>query len=93
MTARGLRRALPVAAVALVAALGSASAAPSTPAPAASPAQPAATSTMRAREGMMPTPRPLRTCPPGTVKVGPEDPACSAFGDCCRPASQTPKAP
>jgi hypothetical protein len=33
----------------------------------------------------MRTPRPTPTCKPGTHAVGPEDPNCSAFGECCKP--------
>ena len=39
----------------------------------------------------MRTPRPTPTCRPGTHPVGPEDPNCSAFGDCCKPNGE-PKA-
>jgi hypothetical protein len=36
-------------------------------------------------ERAMRTPRPTPTCKPGTHAVGPEDPNCSAFGECCKP--------
>jgi len=62
-----------------------------TPSPAmtASP-HPLSTSSVRIRGGMR-TPRPV-ACPPGTMQVGPEDPKCGAFGDCCRPVGGTPGA-
>jgi hypothetical protein len=74
--------------LAAIAIHGPAQGAAQTPIPAATRA-PAVASTpipLKTREGAtISTPRPARTCAPGTERVGPEDPSCSTFGDCCRP--------
>jgi hypothetical protein len=67
--------------------VGSRSAHAATPTPSAkeSPAISAAPAVSATPARAMRAPRPTPTCKPGTHAVGPEDPNCNAFGDCCKP--------